>query len=212
MTIIDPWDAKVCLSYLNSKEVRDIYVINTHQHHDHIRGNNGLETVGAKNSIPDDYKVFPLPGHTPEHVVFLLEDQTSHLFCGDTLFQAGVGNCKNGGDPNTLYVSIQWLKSQLSDETVLHVGHDYLKKNLEFLSQFQPQHVQARSLLKTLETKQGYELPPFTWGEDKELNPFLRLSETGLRQGLNRLVKGRDHELLSDKEIFIILRSLRDQF
>ena len=37
------------------------------------------------------------------HVCLLSHTEEPALFCGDTLFNAGVGNCHNGGDPATLY-------------------------------------------------------------------------------------------------------------
>ena len=212
ITIIDPWDAEDCRNYLKQLNVAQVYVINTHLHHDHTRGNEGLRALGAKFSLPDDFDEISLPGHTEEHVVFLLRDESQHLFCGDTLFQAGVGNCKNGGNPHILFESVQWLKEHLSPEVFVHVGHDYLKKNLQFLLTIEPDHQGALNLTKELEATEGFEWPAFTWKEDLKLNPFLRLSETSVRQGLNRLDRNDNHSLMSDKDIFLILRSKRDDF
>ena len=43
------------------------------------------------------------PGHTRSHVCLLAHGDAPALFCGDTLFNAGAGNCHNGGDPGLLY-------------------------------------------------------------------------------------------------------------
>lgn len=212
VTIVDPWDAQACIDYLVSYRTSQIFLVNTHLHHDHIRGNAGLLAAGAKALLPAEFEAWPVPGHTCEHVVFSLKDQSQHLFCGDTLFQAGVGNCKNGGDPQALFESIQGLREHLTRETLLHVGHDYLKKNLLFAQQFEPQNTAILTALVTLESHEGYQLPPHTWGRELDINPFLRLSETALRQGLKRLDKSESSDLLSDKDIFIKLRSLRDHF
>jgi hydroxyacylglutathione hydrolase len=212
VTIVDPWDAQACLDYLIPLRVSQIFVVNTHLHHDHIRGNSGLLAAGAMALLPAEFEAWPLPGHTCEHVVFFLKDQSAHLFCGDTLFQAGVGNCKNGGDPQALFESIQWLKRNLSPETVLHVGHDYLKKNLQFAQQFELQNPRIQQFLDRLKDLQGFELPPHTWAIELDINPFLRLSETGIRQELKGLDIADSSELLNDRDVFIKLRSLRDNF
>src|SRR3546814_16763655 len=43
------------------------------------------------------------PGHTMSHVCLLSRGDQPALFCGDTLFNAGAGNCHNGGHPSELY-------------------------------------------------------------------------------------------------------------
>ena len=43
------------------------------------------------------------PGHTRAHVCLLAHGDAPALFCGDTLFNAGAGNCHNGGDSGLLY-------------------------------------------------------------------------------------------------------------
>ncbi len=212
VTIIDPWDAEACLDYLRNLESSQFFVINTHQHHDHVKGNAGLLAAGAVIQLPDYLQAQPLPGHTCEHVVFYLKDESEHLFCGDTLFQAGVGNCKNGGDPLALYASIQWLRTHLLLSTLLHVGHDYFKKNLHFAQQFEPDNSDIQYYLSNLKLQEGFEMPPNSWAIELKINPFLRLSETALRQGLKRLDKFESSELVSDRDIFIKLRSLRDNF
>ncbi len=212
VTIIDPWDAQDCLNYLKALKPAHLIISNTHQHHDHIRGNNGLIEAGAQIKLPQYLELKSLPGHTCEHVVFFLRDQSEHLFCGDTLFQAGVGNCKNGGDPSALYESVQWLKSHLHPATFLHVGHDYLNKNLDFAQQFDPNNPHLLKSLASLESHEGYELPSSQWDGELLINPFLRLSETSLRQAINKRDKSESSVSLSDKDIFIKLRSLRDHF
>ena len=43
------------------------------------------------------------PGHTMSHVCLLSHTEQPALFSGDTLFNAGAGNCHNGGHPAELY-------------------------------------------------------------------------------------------------------------
>lgn len=68
------------------------------------------------------------PGHTPGSTCYLVKDPKTgidHLFTGDTLFQ---GNCGRadlpGGDPKTLFKSLQFLKT-LNPDTKVYPGHDY---------------------------------------------------------------------------------------
>ena len=212
VTIVDPWDGQACLDYLKDLQPSQIFLLNTHQHHDHIRGNEQLLRAGARLQRKSFFEEWPLPGHTCEHVVFLLRDQTEHLFCGDTLFQAGVGNCKGGGDPHALYESVEWLKANLKPQTLLHVGHDYFRKNILFALQFEPDNSKLTDSLATLEVQEGFQLPPHSWAQEMDINPFLRLSETALRQGLKKLDNSEGSDLLTDKDVFIKLRSLRDHF
>ena len=43
------------------------------------------------------------PGHTMCHICLLSHTDQPALFSGDTLFNAGAGNCHNGGHPEELY-------------------------------------------------------------------------------------------------------------
>ena len=43
------------------------------------------------------------PGHTMSHICLLSKTDSPALFCGDTLFNAGAGNCHGGGHPDELY-------------------------------------------------------------------------------------------------------------
>jgi hydroxyacylglutathione hydrolase len=43
------------------------------------------------------------PGHTMCHICLCAHGDRPALFSGDTLFNAGAGNCHNGGSVDTLY-------------------------------------------------------------------------------------------------------------
>ena len=45
------------------------------------------------------------PGHTMCHICLRSHTDQPALFSGDTLFNAGAGNCHNGGDPGELYTT-----------------------------------------------------------------------------------------------------------
>lgn len=103
--VIDPWDGEQILTWARGEKLKLMGVLNTHGHADHVQGNATLvqQQVPLRKDHPWLEKKSS-PGHTMDHVVFLLKDGTDcHVFAGDTIFQAGVGNCKNGGDPKQLY-------------------------------------------------------------------------------------------------------------
>ena len=57
------------------------------------------------------------PGHTMSHICVLAHGDRAALFCGDTLFNAGAGNCHNGGHPAELYQTFADQLSRLPDAT-----------------------------------------------------------------------------------------------
>ena len=127
--VIDPLDVERCLDGAKKHGFKITQILNTHEHSDHIDGNAEMrEKTGAKilahsgamTKIPDvdrglvagdrvkigssvSFKILGTPGHTDSHICILSEEMAPALICGDTLFNAGVGNCINGGDPETLF-------------------------------------------------------------------------------------------------------------
>src|SRR5439155_14422646 len=103
-------------------------ILNTHEHRDHTGGNDAmvrktgariLAHKNARDKIADmarglgagdvvkvgktvELEVLDTPGHTMSHVCLLSHTDQPALFCGDTLFNAGAGNCHNGGHPAEL--------------------------------------------------------------------------------------------------------------
>ncbi|KAE8312524.1 beta-lactamase-like protein [Aspergillus transmontanensis] len=69
-------------------------------------------------------KVLHLPGHTPDHVGYLIG---SNVFTGDSIFNPDVGSARcdfPNGDAEDLYQSMQKLL-ELPGEFKLYTGHDY---------------------------------------------------------------------------------------
>ena len=122
---IDPLEWRLCLDKARARGWQITQILNTHEHRDHTGGNAGLlKATGAKLlahaaaaqriggvdrglakgdviRIGRDVELECLdtPGHTLAHVCLFAHAAQPALFCGDTLFNAGAGNCHNGGDP-----------------------------------------------------------------------------------------------------------------
>jgi hydroxyacylglutathione hydrolase len=115
--VIDPYDAGQVKDEIKSLGVNLKGILNTHDHFDHTRGNQELQDY-FKCEVLDFFlnrsieldkhhslEVLSTPGHTPDHLVFLWKQNGVYqmIFAGDTLFNAGVGNCKNGGNVDELF-------------------------------------------------------------------------------------------------------------
>lgn len=69
-------------------------------------------------------KVIPLPGHTPDHVGYLIGD---NVFTGDSIFNPDLGSARcdfPGGSATELYNSVQTLLN-LPPHFQVYPGHDY---------------------------------------------------------------------------------------
>ena len=70
-----------------------------------------------------EFEVRHTPGHSPGHVI-LVAGQLAAVFCGDLIFQAGVGRTDlPGGSWDTLLKSIRDEILALPDDTQLFPGH-----------------------------------------------------------------------------------------
>ena len=148
-------------------------MLNTHEHGDHTGGNKAvikatgaslLAHANARDKIPGidrglgtgdvikvgatvELEALDTPGHTMSHVCLLSRTDMPALFCGDTLFNAGAGNCHGGGHPAELYETFAGQLARLPDETLIYPGHDYIENNLEFTLDREPDNARAASLL-----------------------------------------------------------------
>ncbi|MBC7713095.1 MAG: MBL fold metallo-hydrolase [Rhizobacter sp.] len=228
---IDPFNAQEVKAFLGDKTTLT-GIINTHDHWDHYQGNGVLvQTYNCpvfahiKAAIPgmtkglldgeviyknNEWSLESLytPGHTLSHICLMLKKNgTPHaIFTGDCFFNAGVGNCHNGGDPEILFATIHNIFSTFPDELLVYPGHDYLKRNLEFTMEIESTNTDAKSFLNKIENLDLNET--FFINDmliERKINTFLRLQNPVIHQKLN-LNSG------TDKEIFIRLRELRNKW
>lgn len=233
---IDPLDHKKCLSLARDKGFEITQIVNTHEHQDHIGGNHKVvAATGAKilahaaaaNAIGGvqrglyagdiiqcgtvQLEVLDTPGHTMSHVCLLSKTDTPVLFCGDTLFNAGVGNCHNGGHPTELYHTFVGQLVGLPDNTLIYPGHDYLESNLRFTLDREPNNREAKALLETALTQDPNHALVTTLAREKQINTFFRLQNPEVIEQLRS--KYPDLGAHPDNQtIFLKLRELRNEW
>ena len=234
---IDPLDFKRCLATADERGWTITQVLNTHEHGDHIGGNKGViratgaELIAHKNAggrIPNvdrgvgagdiikvgntvELECLDTPGHTLCHICLLSHTDQPALFSGDTLFNAGAGNCHNGGHPEALYETFARQLEQLGDDTLLYPGHDYLVNNLEFTLDREPGNATARELLDQCRSQDPANALVTTLAQEREINTFFRLDSAGV------IARLRDQfpelgDKPSPKEVFLKLRELRNSW
>ena len=234
---IDPLDHQKCLSAAKDKGWNITQVVNTHEHGDHTGGNKQviaatgaklLAHANAKGTIPgidrslgtgDIIKVgktvelesLDTPGHTMSHVCLLSHSDTPALFCGDTLFNAGAGNCHGGGHPAELYQTFTGQLAVLPDETLVYPGHDYIANNLEFTLDREPGNAAAKTLLADVANQNPDDPLVSTLAIEKEVNTFFRLHNPSVMARLRESFPDLPVEL-DAKTVFVKLRELRNDW
>ena len=142
------------------------------------------------------------------HLCFLVLEQgiAKAVFTGDTLFNAGVGHCRGGGDVDVLYDTIVEQFHSLDDSIVIYPGHKYLENNLRFTLSIEPDNQDAQSWLARVTQDRDPENPVTTCiGDERKFNTFFRLASTEIRVQLNC-------ESGTDREVFTALRARRDSW
>jgi hydroxyacylglutathione hydrolase len=215
---IDPFNAAEVLDYLGKdKSLKGI--INTHDHWDHFAGNKQLieayhcpvythvnaKVDGKTHGLIDGEVVYQsgpwtletvyTPGHTLAHICLLVKkDGMPHsIFTGDCFFNAGVGNCHNGGDPEILYQTISGIFSQYPDELLIYPGHEYLKRNLEFTMSVESDNQDAQEFLDKVNTL--------------DMNEVFFINDMLIERKINSFLRAG-----KDKKTFLKLRELRNKW
>ena len=234
---VDPLDHRKCLARAQENGWTITQILNTHEHGDHTGGNKAMIAAtgakllahkNAKAKIPgmdrgldagDVVKVgktvelesLDTPGHTMSHVCLLSRTDQPALFCGDTLFNAGAGNCHNGGHPNELYETFAGQLAKLPDDTQIYPGHDYIANNLQFTLDREPDNAKAESLLGDVGEQDPNKALVSTLALEKEVNTFFRLHSptviARLRESFPDLPDEPDA-----KTVFLKLRELRNSW
>ena len=232
---IDPLDHEKTLATAKAKGWQITQVLNTHEHHDHTGGNaavvaaTGAKVIahhraGARIDGVDrgveagdvikvgktvELECLDTPGHTMCHICLRSHTETPALFSGDTLFNAGAGNCHNGGNPEDLYTTFVDQLAKLPAETLVYPGHDYIENNLRFTLAREPDNEAAKALLPDVTGHDPAQTRVTTLQEEKQINTFLRLTSpsviAALREAFPDLPEKPD-----PKTVFVKLRELRN--
>jgi glyoxylase-like metal-dependent hydrolase (beta-lactamase superfamily II) len=147
--VIDPsFNSDKIASVVRKRGLQVKYVVNTHQHADHIADNEEIKSVFNAKIVAHQQartrkdlrvtdgqtlafgkltaKVIHTPGHSPDGICLLVGNK---LFTGDTLF---VGECGRtdlvGGSVSDLYDSLFGKLMKLDDNIEVYPGHDYGRK------------------------------------------------------------------------------------
>ena len=234
---IDPLDFRRCLAAADRQGWTVTQILNTHEHPDHIGGNRAMvKATGAKiiahanagRRIPNvdrgvgagdvirvgdtvELECLDTPGHTMSHVCLLSHTDQPALFSGDTLFNAGAGNCHNGGHPNELYETFANQLEKLPDDTRLYPGHDYLTNNLRFTLDREPDNADAAAMLAKYEDQDPEDAVITTLSEEKTFNTFFRLQSPTVIARLRETIPDLG-DSPSPRKVFLALRELRNQW
>lgn len=235
---VDPLDYSKCLGRAKENGWDITQILNTHEHGDHTGGNAPMiEATSAKLlahsaagsridgidiglSAGDVVKVgstvelqaMDTPGHTMSHICLRSISDEPALFSGDTLFNAGAGNCHGGGHPEHLYDTFVSQLAQLPENTRIYPGHDYLTNNLEFTLDREPDNEQARKLLESLsQSHDPSDAMVTTLSLEREINTFFRLSSPSVIKTLQEAFPDLEEDP-SPKTVFLKLRELRNSW
>ncbi|WP_119329466.1 hydroxyacylglutathione hydrolase [Cysteiniphilum halobium] len=229
--IVDPTMSDHYEQFLAEHRLEAEAVLLTHDHSDHIAA---VAALKAKYNIPvyahfkhyrghpvDYYvedndvlnfntancQVITCPGHIASHVSFYFPQQ-GLLFCGDTIFTAGVGNVKDStADVVCLYHSIEKLRS-LPDVTKLYPAHDYFENNLSFAQSINPQDTYYRQWFNKVMNVAPEDKPITTLADENQMNIFFRVNEVKLQE----MLRQANVNVVDAKTAFCELRARKDVF
>lgn len=234
---IDPLDFRKCLAAADDRGWTISQVLNTHEHGDHTGGNKGMVKAtgakiiahkNAKNRIPNvdrgvgagdvikvgntvELECLDTPGHTMCHICLLSHTDQPGLFSGDTLFNAGAGNCHNGGHPAELFETFEKQLNTLGDNTLVYPGHDYLLNNLAFTLDREPDNKVAQRMIRDYENQDPANALVTSMAQERDINTFFRLQSPTVVAKL-----AEEFPELGDspdpRAVFLKLRELRNSW
>jgi len=234
---IDPLDYQKCLAAAKRHGWTITQIVNTHEHGDHTGGNKAMvQATGAKiiahanagRRIPHvdrgvgagdiinvgrsvELECLDTPGHTMSHVCLKSHTDQPALFSGDTLFNAGAGNCHNGGHPNELYATFSGQLAKLPDDTLIYPGHDYVINNLKFTLDREPDNEAAAAMLESIRNQDPNHALVTTLAQERQVNTFFRLQSPAVIRRLRDNFPDLPDDP-SPREVFLRLRELRNSW
>ena len=234
---VDPLDHEKCLARARELGWDITQVLNTHEHPDHTGGNSALIAAtgarllahaNARDAIPGidqglqagdivrvgktvELEALDTPGHTMCHICLLSHTDEPALFSGDTLFNAGAGNCHHGGHPRQLYSTFSQQLARLPENTLIYPGHDYLANNLAFTLDREPDNARAGELLERAKQQDPSRALVSNMALERLINTFMRLDNPSVIARLREDFPDLP-ESLDPGEVFLKLRELRNSW
>jgi hydroxyacylglutathione hydrolase len=230
--VVDPGDAQAVEQYLTRNNLTLSAILITHHHNDHTGGvaeltaHRDISIYGPANSpfkgittalsngdeielLGSTFKVREIPGHTLDHISYLVESEPAQIFCGDTLFLAGCGRLFEGTAKQMLQAMHYF--SQLADDTEVYCTHEYSLANLSFAAAVEPDNNEIQLAIKdcTLLREQNQPTLPTSIGQEKKINPFMRTEQNAV---INAASAFSAKNLHSEVEVFASIREWKNQF
>ncbi|CAG7880404.1 unnamed protein product [Brassica rapa] len=229
--VVDPSEAEPVIDSLQRSGRNLTYILNTHHHYDHTGGNlelkdrYGAKVIGSaldRDRIPGidialkdgdkwmfaghEVHVMDTPGHTKGCHISLYFPGSRAIFSGDTLFSLSCGKLFEG-TPKQMLASLKKIIS-LPDDTSIYCGHEYTLSNSKFALSIEPNNQVLQSYAAHVAELRKKKLPtiPTTLKMEKACNPFLRSSNTDIRQALGI------SETADEAEALAIIREAKDNF
>ena len=208
--VVDPSEANPIINYIEKKDIKLKYILNTHHHYDHVGGNielkkkygsNVVGFKGDKDRIPEidilvengqiwkkenfEANIYHVPGHTSGHIAFHFFKEKK-IFTGDTLFSLGCGRIFEG-TYEQMFESLNKIK-KLPKNTEIFCGHEYTLQNSNFCITNDPNNSKLKNRIVEIKQKIKNNLPtiPSTLENEIECNIFLKA------ENLERFSKLRD--------------------
>jgi hydroxyacylglutathione hydrolase len=229
--LVDPGEAEPAQAFLDAKQLTLCGIFITHHHHDHT---GGLSTLTETHNIPvwgpatEDipqvthplsggsnivlpelgtrYEIVALPGHTRGHIGYY---DGLNLFCGDTLFAAGMGKLFEG-TPQQMLQSIQRIEA-LPRDTWIYPAHEYTVDNLYFAQQVEPDNQAITQRMEAISALRAHDQPslPTTLAQEYATNPFLRYRKCSVQKAVQSYLSTDSVDNLAT---FTGLRHWKDNF
>lgn len=226
---VDPLEPDKIIAAAKEHNVKLGRVLTTHHHWDHAGGNQKLcdmvpnltvyggdervEALNSKVTHGDKLKVGELdvdciftPCHTSGHICYYVTDKEGNkvVFTGDTMFIAGCGRFFEG-TADQMYDALVKKLGSLPDDTKVYCGHEYTLKNLRYAQTAEPSNEEVTKKLDwaNIARKNSEFTVPSTIGEEKLINPFMRVHELSVQRRANSQ---------DPVEVMQFLRSEKDRF
>lgn len=195
LALIDPAEPEKILPHCH---VVPRLILSTHHHEDHVAGNlaiisqyQSIECLAMDDRVPGVTRLLKdresiafgdltieaihTPCHTRGSACFVIRDPDNIkcAFTGDTLFLGGCGYFFEGDAAQMHYSLNQCLAKLLPADCHLWVGHEYLRDNLKFALEVEPDNQAIKERLRSIEGRQI--CLPGTMSEELATNVFMRL-------------------------------------